>query len=160
MKENPSNADWSMESMRFLSAWESRGFSFRNSRSKLLQSLGDFCVVQVRDFIKVKVTNMLYTITFTLMIYWYNTVCSGKKALTTFGLKGGSTSLLSSAGQLMVLKNGCVRMSPTTPNLRVGSRSNSWNNDKGQPISVQKHKTTCYDVHLCVYCIFGYITWI
>lgn len=44
---------------------------------------------------------------------------------TTLGLNGGSTSLFSSADQLMVLKNGCVRMSPTTPNLRLGSRSNS-----------------------------------
>lgn len=42
-KEKPANADWSMESMRFLSAWERRGFSLRNSRSKLLQSLADFC---------------------------------------------------------------------------------------------------------------------
>lgn len=49
-KENPANADWSMESMRFLSPWESRGFSFKNSLSKLLQSLGDFCVVQIREF--------------------------------------------------------------------------------------------------------------
>lgn len=52
-KENPAKADWSMESMRFLSAWERRGFSFRNSRSKLLQSLGDFCAMQFRNFSKV-----------------------------------------------------------------------------------------------------------
>lgn len=50
MKEKPANAAWSMESMRFLSAWDSRGFSLRNSRSKLLQSLGDFCGWQVRNF--------------------------------------------------------------------------------------------------------------
>lgn len=50
MKEKPAKAAWSMESMRFLSAWESLGFSLRNSRSKLLQSLGDFCGWQVRDF--------------------------------------------------------------------------------------------------------------
>lgn len=52
-----------------------------------------------------------------------------KKAHTTLGLKGGSTSLFSSTDQLMVLKNGCARMSPTTPNLRLGSRSNNWNSD-------------------------------
>lgn len=46
-------------------------------------------------------------------------------ARTTLGLNGGSTSLFSSAVQLIVLKNGCARMSPTTPNLRLGSRSNS-----------------------------------
>lgn len=42
-KEKPLNALWSMESMRFLSPWDRRGFSLRNSRSKLLQSLADFC---------------------------------------------------------------------------------------------------------------------
>lgn len=52
MKEKPANAAWSMESMRFLSAWERRGFSLRNSRSKLLQSLADFCGRRVRDFSK------------------------------------------------------------------------------------------------------------
>ena len=35
-KEKPANAVWSMESMRFLSLKERRGFSFRNSWSKLL----------------------------------------------------------------------------------------------------------------------------
>lgn len=55
-KEKPENAAWSMESMRFLSAWERRGFSLRNSRSKLLQSLGDFCGWQFRDFSQVNVT--------------------------------------------------------------------------------------------------------
>lgn len=48
------------------------------------------------------------------------------QAHTTLGLKGGSTSLFSRASQLMVLKKGCARTSPTTPNLRLGSRSNSW----------------------------------
>lgn len=42
---------------------------------------------------------------------------------TTLGLKGGSTSLLSKAGQSIILKKGCKRMSPTTPSLRVGSLS-------------------------------------
>jgi hypothetical protein len=42
MKEKPSKAVWSMESMKFLSLKDSRGFSLRNSRSKLLQSLADF----------------------------------------------------------------------------------------------------------------------
>lgn len=36
---------------------------------------------------------------------------------TTLGLKGGSTSLLSKAGQSIILKKGCKRMSPTTPSL-------------------------------------------
>lgn len=54
MKEKPLKAVWSMESMRFLSAWERRGFSFRNSRSKLLQSLGDFCWWQVRNLVRFK----------------------------------------------------------------------------------------------------------
>lgn len=44
---------------------------------------------------------------------------------TTFGLKGGSTSLLSRAGQLTVLKNWWPRILPTIPKRRDGSRSNS-----------------------------------
>lgn len=47
-KEKPLNAFWSMVSMSFLSPCERRGFSFRNSRSKLLQSLGDFCRQKIR----------------------------------------------------------------------------------------------------------------
>lgn len=47
------------------------------------------------------------------------------------GLNGGFTSLFSSAGQLMVRKKGWARMSPTTPNLRLGSRSNSWKHRGG-----------------------------
>ena len=43
IKEKPLKAVWSMESMRVLSQWDSLGFSLRNSLSKLLQSLGDFC---------------------------------------------------------------------------------------------------------------------
>lgn len=43
MNEKPENALWSMESMKFLSLWERRGFSLRNSRSKLLQSFAAFC---------------------------------------------------------------------------------------------------------------------
>lgn len=35
----------------------------------------------------------------------------------------------------MVLKNGCAWMSPTTPNLRLGSRSNNWNSDEGKEYS-------------------------
>lgn len=35
-KEKPRKADWSIESMRFLSLKERLGFSFRNSGSKLL----------------------------------------------------------------------------------------------------------------------------
>lgn len=50
-KEKPENAVWSIESMRFLSAWDRRGFSLRNSRSKLLQSLADFCGWQDRNII-------------------------------------------------------------------------------------------------------------
>jgi len=42
MKEKPLKAVWSIESIRFLSPRERRGFSLRNSRSKLLQSLADF----------------------------------------------------------------------------------------------------------------------
>lgn len=48
MKEKPAKADWSMESMKFLSPWERRGFSLRNSLSKLLQSFGAFCDWQKR----------------------------------------------------------------------------------------------------------------
>lgn len=44
---------------------------------------------------------------------------------TTFGLKGGSISLLSKACQLIVLKKGCKQMLPTIPSLRVGSLSNN-----------------------------------
>lgn len=54
MKEKPAKAAWSIESMRFLSAWERRGFSFRNSRSKLLWSLGDFCWWEVRHLVRLK----------------------------------------------------------------------------------------------------------
>lgn len=43
MNEKPEKALWSMESMKFLSLWERRGFSLRNSRSKLLQSFAAFC---------------------------------------------------------------------------------------------------------------------
>lgn len=43
MNEKPEKALWSMESMKFLSLWERRGFSLRNSLSKLLQSLAAFC---------------------------------------------------------------------------------------------------------------------
>lgn len=49
---------------------------------------------------------------------------------TTLGLKGGSTSLLSKACQLMVLKKECCRMFPTTPSLCVGSLSNNWQKEK------------------------------
>lgn len=48
IKEKPAKAVWSIESIRFLSVWERRGFSLRNSRSKLLQSLGPFCDWQRR----------------------------------------------------------------------------------------------------------------
>lgn len=70
---------------------------------------------------------------FTHMDFRYDIACSETKSLahTTLGLKGGSTSLFSSADQLTVLKNGCARMFPTTPNLRLGSLSNNWNNDGG-----------------------------
>lgn len=44
---------------------------------------------------------------------------------TTLGLKGGSTSLISNACQLMLLKKGCNRILPTIPILRVGSLSNN-----------------------------------
>ncbi len=44
---------------------------------------------------------------------------------TTFGLKGGSTSFLSKADQLTVLKNRWPRILPTIPKRRDGSRSNS-----------------------------------
>lgn len=44
---------------------------------------------------------------------------------TTFGLKGGSTSLFSSADQLMVLKKGWSLIFPVTPSRLVGSLSNS-----------------------------------
>lgn len=47
----------------------------------------------------------------------------GQAKHTTLGLKGGSTSLLSKAGQSIILKKGCKRMSPTIPSLRVGSLS-------------------------------------
>lgn len=43
MNEKPEKALWSMESMKFLSLWDRRGFSLRNSLSKLLQSLAAFC---------------------------------------------------------------------------------------------------------------------
>lgn len=135
MKEKPAKAAWSMESMRFLSAWDSLGFSLRNSRSKLLQSLGDFCGWHVRVN-ETKLTleymvDQMHAIIVTQMDFRNHVVCSEAKsqAHTTLGLKGGSTSLFSRACQLMVLKNACVRMSPTTPNLRLGSRSNNWNNE-------------------------------
>lgn len=43
MNEKPEKALWSMESMKFLSLWDRRGFSLRNSLSKLLQSLAALC---------------------------------------------------------------------------------------------------------------------
>lgn len=60
-------------------------------------------------------------------------------ARTTLGLNGGSTSRFSSAVQLTVLKNGCERMPSTTPNLRLGSRSNS----------LKKKEEDLYSDHLC-----------
>lgn len=44
MKEKFLNMFWSMLLMSALSANDSRGFSLRNSLSKLLQSYGDFLV--------------------------------------------------------------------------------------------------------------------
>lgn len=154
MKEKPAKAAWSMESMRFLSAWESRGFSLRNSRSKLLQSLGDFCGWQVRVN-ETKLTleymvSQMHAIIFTQMDFRNHIVCSEAKsqAHTTLGLKGGSTSLFSSAGQLMVLKNACVRMSPTTPSLRLGSRSNNWNNEE-RHFDYRNNKKQFPDIQCC-----------
>lgn len=44
MKEKFLNIFWSILLMRALSANDSRGFSFKNSLSKLLQSYGDFLI--------------------------------------------------------------------------------------------------------------------
>lgn len=44
MKEKFLNIFWSILLMRVLSANDSRGFSFKNSLSKLLQSYGDFLI--------------------------------------------------------------------------------------------------------------------
>ena len=87
----------------------------------------------------------MQAIIFVQMDFWYQIVFSETKSLahTTLGLKGGSMSLFSSAGQLMVLKKGCTRTSPTTPNLRLGSRSNNWNNERDIQFHYRKkHKTT------------------
>lgn len=45
--------------------------------------------------------------------------------LTTFGLKGGSISFLSSSSQLISRNKGCWRMSPLTPSLFSGSLTKS-----------------------------------
>lgn len=45
---------------------------------------------------------------------------------TTLGLYGGSTCLFSSADQLINWKKLWALMSPTTPSLRLGSRTNNW----------------------------------
>lgn len=123
-KEKPANAAWSMESMSILSPWDNRGFSFRNSLSKLLQSLGDFWERKVRSYRVTVIRNSTVVPNIDTVI---RNIYGEEKSLarTTLGLNGGSTSLFSSADQLIVLKNGCARMSPTTPNLRLGSRSNS-----------------------------------
>lgn len=56
-KEKPANAAWSMESMSIFSPWDSRGFSFKNSLSKLLQSLGDFWEGKVRIYRVIVIKN-------------------------------------------------------------------------------------------------------
>lgn len=124
MKEKPANAVWSIESMSILSPCDSRGFSFRNSLSKLLQSLGDFWEGKAGNYAVTVITNSTVVSKIDRVI---RNIHEEEKPLarTTLGLNGGSTSLFSSADQLIALKNGCARMSPTTPNLRLGSRSNS-----------------------------------
>lgn len=65
---------------------------------------------------------------------------------TTLGLKGGSTSLISNACQLMLLKKGCNRILPTIPILRVGSLSNNCREGRSERLhkeymwSCVKHK--------------------
>lgn len=65
---------------------------------------------------------------------------------TTLGLKGGSTSLISNACQLMLLKKGCNWILPTIPILRVGSLSNNCREGRSERLhkeymwSCVKHK--------------------
>lgn len=56
---------------------------------------------------------------------WAEATPSSGRVLTTFGLKGGSISFLSSSSQLISRNKGCWRMSPRTPSLFSGSLTKS-----------------------------------
>ena len=106
-KEKLLNMVWSTLFMRVRSAHDNMGFSLINSLSKLLTSLGDFCMDTREGRGYNAHPHSEHTHMHTNADLNKHTDLQSEDVRTTVGLKGGATSRFSRAVQSVSLKKEC-----------------------------------------------------